>query len=227
MSRRQYATQAQLEQFADITINDVNEATDRINKAEELIDDYVGAQDKHIPWVSRGLATGGTTTTLIDTSGDSPIDDYDDDFWTYCEVEMLSGDARGEKRTISSYDKSNRTITVSEAFTSAVSEGDAYRMYQLGKFPRNTDYEFIQNDTDTNATYYKWIPEQVTRATLAQVTYMIEKGEEFFAGDTDKESESMLDYSYTTKQSSFNRMISPHARTLLRGITNRKGRLIA
>jgi len=227
MSRRQYATQAQLAEFADITINDSDEAEDRINQAEELIDAYVGAQAKHIPWVSRGLATGGTTTTLVDSSGDSPIDDYDDNFWTYCEVEMLSGDAAGEKRTVSSYDKSETTVTVSDAFSSAISEGDAYRIYQLGKFPRNTEQEYIQNDSDSEAKYFKWIPEQVTRATVAQVKYMIEKGQDFFAGEVDKTSETLLDYSYTADKSSTDKMISPHARMLLKGITNRKGTLIA
>lgn len=225
MTRRNYATIAQLEEFADITVTDTAEATDRLNKAEELIDAYVGAQPKHINRTAKGLATGGSTTTLIDTSGDSPLDDYHDDYWTYCEVEMLSGDAKGEKKTVTAYDKSASTVTV-EAFSSAVSSGDAYRIYQLGKFPRHIDYELIPNESDNDSKYYKTIPEKVNRATLAQTAYMIEKGEEFFAGEVDKESESHLDYSYTMGTNSSTRMISPQARKLLKGITNRTGNLI-
>lgn len=226
-TRRQYATIEQLEEFADITVNDNDEATDRLNKAEEIIDAYVGAQPKHITWISRGLATGGTTTTVVDDSGDSPFDDYDDDFWTYCEVQILSGSAKGEKRIVSSYDKSANTVTVDTAFSAAISSGDAYTIKQLGKFPRYHDVELIPNDSNSDSTYYKYIPEAVTRATVAQVAYMIEKGEEFFAGEVDKQSETHLGYSYTLDTPSAKRMISPQARQLLRGIYNRKGNLIA
>lgn len=225
MTRRQYTTIAGLEEFADITVTDNDEATDRLNKAEELIDDYVGAQPKHVTWVTKGLATSGTTTTLVDTSGDSPLDDYDDDFWTFCEVEFLSGDNKGTTAVITAYDKSERTVTF-EALSNAVSEGDAYRIYQLGKFPRHEDVERIENDSDSNATYYKAIPDAVTRASLAQAFYMIEKGEEFFAGEVDKKSETHLGYSYTQDTSSSERMISPQARKLLKGITNKKGNLL-
>lgn len=225
-SRRQYATIAQLEEFADITVTDNAEAEDQISMAEEMVDAYVGPQDKHIGFVQRGKATGGSTTTLVDTSGDSPFGDVQDGYWTHCEIELLSGSSKGEKRFVSGYVSSTRTLTVSSAFSTPVSSGIAYRISQLAKFPRHCDVEYIQDED--GAAYYKTIPDAVSRAVVAQVKYIIDKGADFFSDGADFKSESLMDYSYTRGDGAQSaKMISPHARMLLRGLVNRRGNLIA
>lgn len=222
-TRRQYITEDQIEEFSNITVTDANEATDRANWAEEMIDAYVGPQQKHVNHRYEGKATGGTTTTLIDTSSDSSLNYFEDDYFTYCEVEIIGGTNKGQKRRISAYDKSTNTVTVSSAFSSAIDNTSVYVIRQLGKFPRREDVHHI----DTEDKYYKTIPEAVTRATLAQLEYIIEKGDDFFAGASEYQSESIGSYSYTMKEGrSANRLISPHAKELLRGIMNRKGRMI-
>jgi len=70
-SRRGYLSQDELKQFANITIVDPTEADDVISQAEEILDAYIRRSDKFLVGDYRGIATDGTTTTLIDTSSDS------------------------------------------------------------------------------------------------------------------------------------------------------------
>jgi hypothetical protein len=72
---------------------------------------------------------------------------------------------------------------------------------------------------------YKFIPEQVKRACLAQVEYMIEMGDDFFNSGADKKSEDIDNYRYDIPKS-VNRLVAPKAREYLQGIMNRKGNLI-
>jgi hypothetical protein len=94
-----------------------------------------------------------------------------------------------------------------------------YRIYQLAKFPRTQDATLVNN------IYYKYIPEMVKKACLAQVQYMIEMGDDFFNSGADKDSENIDGYSYKVKDGT-RRMISPKAKDYLHGIMNRKGILI-
>ena len=217
-SRRQYLSRYELIEYANINVTNTTEADDQISKAEEMIDAYVGHQDKAMDDDRYGVATSGTTTTLIDTSSDSPIHAQSyDDYFTYCEIEIIGGTNKGERRTITGFDASASQLTFA-AFTSAIDATSAYRIYQLGKFPREQDTRAI------DSTYYKWIIEAVKRATAAQVTYIIERGEAYFEGGaTDKKSEGLDDYSYTSFD--INKMIAPKAREFLRGIRNRTGRI--
>lgn len=222
MSRRNYLTSTEAEEYADITIEDTPEAQDQISQAEEMIDAYVGFQTKHIRSEYDGQATGGTTTSLIDDSSDSVLN-YDDDFYKYCEVEIIGGTNVGEKRTITASSRDNQSITVSEAFSSAIDETSIYVIRQLGKFPRVQDIK--SRVVNGNSKYFKIIPEAVKRATAAQLQYIIDKGTEFFSGATDKQSERLDDYSYEVKAGA-ERLIAPKARILLKGIRNITGRIV-
>jgi len=217
-SRRRYATQNEIEEFADIEIKDNTEADDRITQAEELIDSFVGPQDRHISVEYSGQATDGTTTTLIDTSSDTQLN-FNDDYFDYCEVEIVGGTNKGEIRQITSSDKDTQTITVSSAFTSAIDSTSVYVIRQLSRFPRIKDVRVLDN------VYYKTIPDAVKRAVAAQIQYVIEKGDDYFVGATDKESESIADYSHSYKKG-IDLLIAPKARALLRGLINRKGVII-
>jgi hypothetical protein len=223
-SRRKYLTAAELEEYADIAISDQTEADDQISQAEELIDSYVGFQVKSVSSKFVGQATSGTTTTLVDISDDSPLN-YQDNYLSYCEVEIVAGTNAGERRSISSSAIATKSITVSPAFSSAIDSTSVYRIRQLGKFPRISDMFSMNNDSTGIPFYAKSIPEAVKRAVAAQMQYVVEKGDEFFTGATDDESESIGDYSHNMK-TDVNRLIAPKARMLLSGIRNIKGKMI-
>jgi len=221
-TRRGYLSQKELKQFANIVVNDSDEATDIISQAEEIIDAFIKRADKFIPREKNGKATGGSTTTLIDTSNDSPFS-QDDDYYKNCEVEILGGTNVGERRRVSDYDKSSQTITVDSAFTAAIDATSVFQIYQLGFFPR------VKDVWHNDSVYYKRIPEAIKRATAAQVEYIIEKGNSFFKGGGDLESESIDDYSYQKAKGStgIRAMIAPKARMFLKGFVNRIGVLVA
>lgn len=223
-SRRGYLSQDELKQYANITINDSDEADDVISQAEEMIDAYVGYVS---PFLDKnqeadGKATGGTTTTLIDTSEDNHLS-RTDGFFKGLELEFIGGTHAGERVRITDSVKDTRTLTFSPAVSGAVDDTDVYRIYQLGKFPRVQDTLIREN------TYYKWIPEAVKRAVAAQVQYVIDKGDKFFTGGADFKAESIDDYSYERADGASGReaMIAPKARQLLRGFVSRIGSLKA
>lgn len=219
-SRRGYLTQAELADYADITIVDSTEADDQIGQAEELIDAYVGAQKKFLSYEMRGVVrAGGTTTFTLDPTQQGSLQA---DYLKGCWVEILGGTGEGQRRKITGQTLAG-VATVESAFSPAVDTTSYYRIWQLGKFPRDCDVSY---DALYNLKYYKAIPEAVRRAVAAQVQFIVEMGASFFANDkTDMMSESIGDYSYTRGQSSqgISKLIAPKARTLLRGIMNRTG----
>jgi hypothetical protein len=217
-TKRGYITKAELESYADIAISDDNEALERMELAEEIIDNYVGFQNSFRRYDLTGQASGGTTTTLVDTNTNSVINSITEDILSYCTLEIIGGTNAGESRTIIS-NTTDGTVTVHKAFTSAIDSTSVYRIYQLGKFPRTQDYKLV------NDIYYKFIPEKVKRACLAQVEYMINMGDDFFNSGVDKHSENIDGYSYNIKES-VRRMLAPKAREYLHGIVNRKGYLV-
>ena len=84
------------------------------------VDRNIGANKKS------STATGGTTSTLIDTVGLTHADDY----WNYGYVEFTSGNNDGQKRAIIDFDQSTNTATLSYALSYAVASGDAYTIYR-------------------------------------------------------------------------------------------------
>jgi hypothetical protein len=222
-SRRGYLSQSELEQFANITITDVNEADNKINQAEEMIDSYVGAQDKYMEEVVTGLAaSAGSTTITLETSQQNT---YDIDYFKLCQIEILGGTGVGQRRKITGSTKAG-VLTV-DAWTTTPDSTSFYKISQVGKFPRVFDIGTYT--VGVNTTFYKSIPEAVKRAVAAQIEYFIEMGDAFFAGDkSEMESESIADYSYTKGQgvSGIAKLISPKAKILLRGIVNRTGTIV-
>jgi hypothetical protein len=224
-SRRGYLSQDELEQFANIDITDTTEADDKISQAEEMIDAYVGAQDKYMTESIKGVAAAvGSTSLTLETSQQNV---YDIDYFKLCEIEILGGTGAGQRRKITASTKAG-VLTIDSAWDTNPTSG-FYKISQIGKFPRYCDVETYTTSAGVS-TYYKSIPEPVKRAVAAQIEYLIEMGDSFFAGDkSEMESESIGDYSYTKGQgtSSVSKLISPKTKILLKGIFNRKGVLIA
>lgn len=224
-SRRGYLSQSELEQLANITITDTTEADDRISQAEEMIDAYVGPQEKYMCEHIRGLASAaGATSLTLETSQQNT---YDIDYFKLCEIEILGGTGAGQRRKITGNTKAG-VLTIDSAWTTTPSTDSLYRISQIGKFPRVLDVETYTSGVNT--TYYKYIPEAVKRAVAAQIEFMIEMGDAYFSGDkTEMQSESIGDYSYTKGQgiSPDSKFIAPKAKLLLKGIYSRIGQIIA
>lgn len=229
-SKRKYLTIEELEEYADITVTDESEAWDQISQAEDLIDAYVGPQTKHVDRVHFGTLTSVNSTTLADTSSDSPLTQYDDNHFSYCVIEIIGGSGIGQTGTIVASDKSAGTITLDGTMAISLDSTSVYKVYQLGKFPRLAD---VYREQGTN-TAYKSIPDAVRRAVAAQVQFIIEKGASYFSGDdSEMEAERIGNYSYQRSgagvggQSSIVKLIAPKARVLLAGFKRRSVELQA
>ena len=98
-SRRQYVSQAELAEYADITITNTTEADDRISQAEELIDTYVGFQRKAVCDTIEGRVASATSTTIT-LEASRHQDTYQKNYFLYCEVEIIGGTGAGQRRTI-------------------------------------------------------------------------------------------------------------------------------
>jgi hypothetical protein len=227
-TRRGYLSQSELEQFANITVTDATEADDRISQAEEMIDAYVGPQDKYMTNSVKGLtASAGSTSLTLETSQQNS---YDIDYFKLCEIEILGGTGVGQRRKITASTKAG-VLTIDSAWTVTPDITSFYKISQIGKFPRGCDVETYTSGVNT--TFYKAIPEAIKRAVAAQIEYVIEMGDAFFAGDkSEMQSESIGDYSYTkgsggSSGGNISSLIASKAKTLLKGIFNRKGQLIA
>jgi hypothetical protein len=224
-SQRQYATIAEVEQFASITSVDDTEFEDRMSQCEELIDAYVGYQDRFMGSEFIGNVTSATGLTLVDDSFSSKLGTTDN-YFAGCYVEIIGGSGVGNRRWIVSSDYTNKSITYEGASIGADTTS-VFRIFQLGKFPRSKD-AFLNNDDET---WYKIIPEAVRRAVAAQMEFLVNQGDAYFATATmDLASESIGNYSYSRGsgsegQSPAVKMLAPKAKALLRGYKNSMGRL--
>lgn len=223
-SKRGYITIGELEEYTDITVTDEAEAYERISQAEEIIDQYVGFQHRFMEVALTGLAVAGSSTSITLARDRQGV--YDNDYFVFCGVEIIGGSGKGQKRMCIASTKDG-VLTVDEAWVTIPDQTSYYKIEQLGKFPTIKDFDFDSNNIPN--TYYKFIPEAVKRAVVAQMEYMIEMGDSFFASDkVDKKSESIGDYSYSNSGgSSLDRIVAPKAKVLLRGIRNITGEIIA
>lgn len=207
--------------------SDVSGATEaQVALAEALIDDYVGYQERFFPGEVVGTISSSLTGKVLDTNDGSPLGVTDNTF-AKCVIEIIGGSGVGQSRVITSSDESEKSVSFEgDAFSPALDDTSVYRIYQLAKFPRRKD---SRTPAGSN-THYKYIPEQVKEAAIAQTEFIIEQGEDYFTGDdSEMDSERILSYSYSrggnAGQSAAVKFVSPKARTLLRGFKNRTGRI--
>ena len=73
-----------------------------------------------------GSATGGSTTTCIDTVNLTQADDY----WNWGTITFTSGNNNGDSRKIIDFDNATRKITLDYALNNAVSVGDGFIVYR-------------------------------------------------------------------------------------------------
>ena len=71
----------------------------------------------------KGTATGGTSSTLVDTKRKE-----DDDYWTGGVIEIISGTGVGQVRDVSDFASSTGTITVTPAFVTTPDTTSVYRI---------------------------------------------------------------------------------------------------
>lgn len=199
---------------------------DRIDRAEQAIDDYVGSPNRHVPDTFQGLASSSTTKSLTDTNPASQLHIIDG-YFANCVIEIIGGTGKGQRRFIEDSNYNNRSVTITDAWDTAPDTTSFYRIYQLAKFPRGEDV-FSRQD---GLHYYKSIPDAIRQALFAQLEWMNAQGDAFFVGNSaDVQSESVGNYSYSKANAGQSAMVSalaPRARTLLRGFKNSMGSLHA
>lgn len=225
-SKRQYLSQDELAEYADITITDENEADTKISQAEELIDAYVGFQHRAVNDRIEGRVASATSTTVtLEASNHQNV--YQKDYLRYCQIEIVGGTGVGQRQIITG--STYAGVVTTAAWTTTPDSTSYYKITQLGKFPRSQDQYFDGNASPQ--VYVKSIPEAIKRATAAQVEYIINQGDEFFSTDQSSiQSEHIGNYSYTRGSDGGSagtiNLIAPKAKSLLKGIVNRKGTMI-
>jgi len=221
-SRRGYVSKAEVAEYTGADVATITD--DKINKAEELIDGFVGYHQKFIAQELNGKATGaGSASLTLDVLHQNI---YDNDYFALCEVEIIGGTGAGQRRKITTSTRAG-VLTVDTAWATALDTTSYYVIYQLGKFPRLQDVVFDGNNTPN--TYYKRIPEAIKRATCAEYEYIVELGDSFFAGGGDsKISETIGDYSYTNADGEVTEddLVSTKVQSLLSGYIKRTGKII-
>ena len=218
-SRRGYVSIAEVGELAGVSCTEL-----QISQAEELVDAYVGFIKKDFPTSLFGKATAGGSTTITMQTDHQNV--FQIDQLKGLEIEIVGGTGAGQRRKITA--NTYAGVLTTETFTTAPDSTSMYHIYQLGKFPRPSDVFY--DTINSPSTYYKTIPEQVKRATAAQVEFMIKMGTAYFASDkATMDSESIGDYSYSKSAGgggSLETLIAPKAKVLLRGIVNRTGTMI-
>lgn len=226
-SARRYTTIAEVQQYADVTSTNDTEFEDRISQCEELIDAYVGVQERFIDDEVVSSVTAVNGLTITDTSSTSQLQATDDTY-AGCYIEIIGGSGIGNRRWIVSSSYANKSITY-EGSSIGADTTSVYRIFQLGKFPRCADARLHLTK------YYKVIPEPVKRAVAAQMEFLINQGDAYFGtAASDLQSENIGNYSYSKGGSSADgaatlsvvKLIAPKAKTLLRGYKNITGSMV-
>lgn len=78
--------------------------------------------------MEEGTATGGSTTTLVDTTLYQTDDDHWNHAWLYIETTTDGLAPQGEERQVSDFTASTDTLTVPKAFSATVQSGDTYEL---------------------------------------------------------------------------------------------------
>ena len=101
--------------------------------AEKTRAEMVEEVARRMGYYLRGTATGGSTTTVVDTAALLALDDFWVGHYVYV-VEDAGGAGaapEGEERAVTDYVQSTATLTIAPAFTAAVGAGDTFELLAL------------------------------------------------------------------------------------------------
>lgn len=213
-TRRNYITAAEVNSLVGVTPTEI-----QLELAESLIDSYAGFIQKWMRGKVEGVASGGGASSL--TLMQKHVNLYDENYFVGCEVKILGGTGKGQRRTITASTKAG-VLTTDTAWDTAPDSTSFYRIYQFAKFPRPQD---VVHYTEVSpAQVYKEVPEAVRNAVAAQVEYIDQMGNEYFESDkSEKVRERIGDYEYENAASGvgytgISRLIAPKAKSYLKGI---------
>jgi len=99
--------------------------------AEKTRADLVAEVARRFGQYGTGTATGGSTTTVVDTGGLYAPDDFWVGHYAYI-LEDAGGEGaapEGEERPVTDYDQGTATLTVDPEFSAAVGSGDVYELF--------------------------------------------------------------------------------------------------
>lgn len=222
---RGYLSKAELDNLAPGVTGTDDEKIALIDRAEALIDSYIGHQDKAVNMEIRGVAVSGDTDKL-QLGGNEVNKTSGANYLKGCAIEILDGTGEGQVRIIKSQSLAGE-IVVTKNWDTQPDDTSYYRIYQVGKLPRQG--KDLTNDTVNGENrYFRVIPTAVKQAVAAQVEYIQQMGLEYFTGgDSNMQSESSDGYSYTRGENgtSGKGLVAPAVRSLLAGsgIINRTG----
>lgn len=254
MSRRQYIDQTYLTSYlgSQTLSSDFPTKDALIEMAEEMIDGYVGPQRKwfqldgsfvagvysppdyqpETPVVKELRGRINTVVSLgVYTLEQWQQNAYQNGFFSKCNIDIIGGTGAGTSALISASTLAGQiTITNLDGTTyngTPLDNTSEYRIYQLGKFPRDRDVFYDTLHTPTQ--YYKMVPEQVREATAAQAEYINKMGLAFFTSDAaflQREKIGPYEYSRDMTAAGPDFLIAPKAKLLLRGFKNRRGVMV-
>lgn len=252
MSRRQYIDSTYLTNYwGNQTLNgDFASADALIEMAEEMIDGYVGPQRK---WFQLDSSFIAGVFTPPDYEPETPVvkelrgritqvisptqymietwqqHAYQNNFFIMCNIDVIGGKGFNNSYLISASTLDGqitiKNIDGTDPTQAVFDTTSVYRIYQLGKFPRDRDvfYNTFQNPP----FYYKAIPEQIREATAAQAEFINAMGIDYFTTER-LTSERIGSYSYSRAAHSVKNdtLIAPKAKFLMKGYMSRRGTLI-
>jgi hypothetical protein len=97
--------------------------------------DLIAEVARRFSFYMTGTASGGSTTTIVDSDGLYAPDDYYNGHYAYILTDAGGAGAapQGEQRPVTDYVQSTKTLTVAPAFSAAVAAADVYELLPVGR----------------------------------------------------------------------------------------------
>lgn len=113
----------------------------------------------HGSGVTTGTATGGSTSTLIDTAR-TEADDYWNEYWLLVTGTTDEAAPEAEESRVSDYSASTTTLTVAPGLTAAIGAGDTYELRRF--IPASSIHRFINSAVEQYRNQFPDLTEDST-----------------------------------------------------------------
>lgn len=133
--------------------------------AEKTRADLVAEVARRFGHYASGTATGGSTTTVVDTGALYAPDDYWVGHYVYI---VEDAGAEGEERPVTDYDQGDATLTVGPGFSAGVGSGDSYELLAA---PRAEVVAAINAGIRAAGETWLKVVEDTSTLTIADDTY--------------------------------------------------------